>query len=92
LICGIVSVVFIFLAAIPVLGILGIAAGIAAIITGAMAMKKIKEVPKGTLGGNGMAITGLILGISGLVFCLIFLIACAACFSAIGSASGLFDL
>ncbi len=80
-----------FFSAIPVLGIIGIAAGIAAIITGAIAMKKIKEVPKGTLGGNGMAITGLILGITGLVFCLLFLIACAACFSAIGAASGLFD-
>lgn len=53
---------------------LGPLAGIAAIICGHMALSQIKRAP-GTLGGGGMAITGLVLGYLGTVITGVVLVA-----------------
>ena len=83
LIAGIVSVVFIFLSGSIILGILGIAAGIAAVITGTMALKQIKTQPASS-SSKGMATAGIICGAIGLVLSLIVTIACAACYASFG--------
>lgn len=59
LICGIVAVVFCWAYL-----ILPLLAGVPAVITGHMALKKTKSDP--TLGGRGLAITGLITGYIGI--------------------------
>ncbi len=70
-----------------VLGIVGcclipVLPSIAAIVVGAIAMKKNKEEPE-TYGGHGMALAGLILGIVGLVLGLILVAFYAAIFAVI---------
>ncbi len=84
MIAGIVSVVFIFLSGSIVLGILGILSGIAAIITGTMALKQIKAGSFSS-GSKGMAMAGIICGAIGLVLSLIITIACAACYASVGN-------
>lgn len=65
MVCGIVSLV---LLCFPYLGL---PAGIAAVVTGVLARKKIQQ---GAAEGAGMALAGLITGIVGIVICLILLI------------------
>ncbi len=83
LVTGIVSVLFIFLSGSVILGVLGVLIGIAAIVTGTMAMKQIKVTPASS-SSKGMALAGIICGAIGLVLSLIITIACAACYASIG--------
>ncbi len=77
LVLGIVSIVFSFIA----LYWIGIIVGIVGIVLGVMAKKK---------NPSGMATAGLVLSIIGTALCALVFIACAACFSAIGSAAALY--
>ena len=79
LILGIVTIlsVIISLFAFWPMAIIGLITGIIGIILGVMAKKKYL---------GGMAVTGLVLSIVGLVFCGVFFIACVACAGIIGAA------
>jgi uncharacterized membrane protein HdeD (DUF308 family) len=79
LVLGIASCVSAMLAGTLVMGILGIAAGIVAIILGSKA-KKLGDKP-------GMATAGLVLGIIGLVLSGLFTLVCAICYGAVGAAA-----
>ncbi len=70
-----------------VLGIVGcciipVLPSIAAIVVGALAMKKVKAQPE-VYGGNGMALAGLILGILGTIAGILMIIFYAAIFAMI---------
>jgi hypothetical protein len=75
LVCGIVSVVFAFFGAGAIVGII---AGIVAIVLGILARKNLER--------KGMATAGLILGIIGTVLSGVLLIACVACVGALSKA------
>ena len=82
LVLGIIAVVFWWLRATVVLGIIGVVCGIVGIILGVMAKKQ----------GNtsGIATAGLVLSIIATALCAIFTIACIACVSSV--AGGLSSL
>lgn len=76
LVCGILSLVFIFFGYGALLGII---AGIVAIVLAVNAKKKGFE--------GGMQKAGLVLGIIGTILCGISFVACAICVGAIGAAA-----
>ena len=77
LVCGILSLVFIFFG---YGALLGIVAGIIAIVLAVNSQKKGYE--------GGMRKAGLVLGIIGTVLCAITFVACALCVGALGAAAG----
>ncbi|TDT60914.1 DUF4190 domain-containing protein [Fonticella tunisiensis] len=81
MVLGIVAIV---LSIIPGLYWVGLACAIVGLILGINAKKKINE-SNGTLGGAGMATTGVVLSIISLALFVIALIACSAFISAVTS-------
>ncbi|MDR1668522.1 MAG: DUF4190 domain-containing protein [Oscillospiraceae bacterium] len=81
LVLGIISLVFMF---IPGVSFVGIAAGVVAVILGALAMKQLKAAGQPT----GMATAGLVMGIVGLAIATIVTIVCGAAICAAGNVIG----
>ncbi|AGK99502.1 DUF4190 domain-containing protein [Clostridium pasteurianum] len=81
MILGIISVIFDL---IPGINFLGIILAILAIVFAVIGKNKIKN-SNGELNGNGMATTGLVLGIIAVVLFILFLVACGALIGATSS-------
>ncbi len=79
LVLGIVSLVFMF---IPGVSFVGIAAGVVAVVLGALSMKQLKAAGQPT----GMAVAGLVMGIVGLSIATIITIACGSFLCAVNDA------